>query len=128
MRDIKFRGLDIEFNFVYGFYWASLDPQSAKTRWRGHYIHNGVNISEPTMIEGGTLGQYTGLKDKNGVEIYEGDIIKSYQADENEVFWYKDGSWCMSNYHAGALPLGEYSSVSEVIGNIHQNKDLLNEN
>lgn len=85
-----------------------------------------------------TLMQYTGLTDKNGKEIYEGDIIRNFQADVNIVHWYVD-SWCYENFHAGALPLGdtcnpyknqmngiaENQSEHEVIGNIHENPELL---
>ena len=71
------------------------------------------------------LMQFTGLIDKNGKEIYEGDILKNYQADVNEVVWFVD-SWCLKNYHAEALSLGQYNASSTVIGNIYENKDLLN--
>lgn len=60
------------------------------------------------------LMQFTGLHDRNGKEIYEGDIVKLYH-DKLGVYWDKDGHWS----HCGLLDL------SEVIGNIHENPELL---
>jgi hypothetical protein len=61
--------------------------------------------------------QFTGLKDKNGVDIYEGDILETDTSTIKGEVFYKEG--CFFVYHSGLL-LDRYKN-SQVIGNIYEN-------
>lgn len=89
-------------------------------------------ISEEDRI----LMQYTGIKDKNGVEIYEGDILRGISSSfsgvigEVKLCEYPDNEEYVHSMHYGwnvnGIPLVDLiSDGCEVIGNIHENPELL---
>lgn len=73
--------------------------------------------------------QSTGLKDKNGTEIYEGDIVKNIYDEIYVVKWFDAGFHLEEKYNGGfdyfELHFGDNK---EVIGNIYENPELLEDN
>ncbi|EGO7913678.1 YopX family protein [Enterococcus faecalis] len=78
------------------------------------------------------LMQSTGLKDKNGVDVYQGDIIRCTRGCPHEVIWLEEyggaffggmPAWYLSGLKKGYAWTGE----EEVIGNIYENPELLEE-
>jgi len=145
MREIKFRAqrIDGERNWVYGFYYEEYEQPNDICYTQGYIVDKEGDIWQ---VDPKTVGRYIGLEDKNGKGIYEGDIARMIA----EVFVDEEIGWKNFEY-IGRIRIwasrgvvmrvysqnGEklwhshyvYKDVrgyrSEVIGNIHENPELL---
>ena len=76
-----------------------------------------------------TVGQYTGLTDKNGKKIFEGDIMPVWENGEKYHYKVIYNGDCfmlsMLDSEQGSYPLSVKNGISEIIGNIHDNPELL---
>ena len=121
MRPIKYRALTGNDNWVIGGYYY--DPIH-----EAHIIVNGTGTHYTIKPE--TLGQFTGLLDKNGKEIYEGDVIdyKARHYEKRMPVEFRDGGYCVRDgvrtYEICENAIGS-CDVFEVIGNIYESPEPL---
>lgn len=112
-REILFRGKSLD-----GYWFKSMTIRSYKSD-----LYEFLSYWEWVTIEPETVGQYTGLKDTNGVKIFEGDIAGLY--GKNYKVEMIGAQWMLSGYDYEIMSLWAHNSRVEVIGNIHDNPELL---
>lgn len=147
MREIEFRGLDLKGDWKYGYLFED-NPKSGPRHLA--YIIEGTFVpalSMPTRnfveVKLETVGQYTGLRDAtrteefpNGKKIFEGDVFTNGNYRYKVI--YEDGAFHLEHlkekdYDGSPLvwgllsriKTGRFQGLFKVIGNIHQNKELL---
>ena len=127
MREIKFRAWDKENEKMMKVSSLHLENKEISVKENGTF----------RLFRMQDLMQYTGVKDKNGKEIYEGDIIKykfPYDRRLNHTspvkFLETKASFGIKDRYGNEIPLYTISAKNyfEVIGNIYENKNLLEEN
>lgn len=119
MREIKFRAWSNDHNRYCDF--VSLVSPNEKSRWIGWIKSSGVYLTAVDIA----LEQYTGLKDKNGKEIYEGDIVKLYDNNYITIWRETDFAYIFSSKRQHYWLSKSKSEECTVVGNIHENPELL---
>ena len=123
MREVLFRGKEVaDGKWIEGFYSAEeYNPYSGEVEHIPRIQIIGKCVSLGVIPE--TVGQYTGLTDKNGVRIFEGDIVR-YEDDIGYVIYNGDDARFLVDSPNMYISM-DYSNEFEVIGNIHDNPELL---
>lgn len=136
-REIKFRGYSHIHEWVYGDLNQYPDGET-------YISENSDGESLSYQVEPDTIGQYTGIKDSKGNKIYEGDILKSPRGNIGQVVFgraeeeckhreygrmitdvYTTYGWCFRRADGYICAIDDSILSGELIGNIHDNPELL---
>ena len=122
-REILFRGKRVNNGeWVEGSYWYSRRSNTYQ-----HFVFDDEGVW--VGVDPNTVGQFTGLTDRNGVKIFEGDIVRYGDTIHRVVFEQRNGTAYFGLVYAACetLPFGHYQDLKqiEVIGNVYDNPELL---
>ena len=143
MRELKFRAWDKKRNIMIGEDYPDNWGSEKQEYWADVFEISLTGITEITQNARFEIMQYTGLRDKNEKEIYEGDVveIKGEEYYSNESFCTEDGEWMFSgeiamnslmwmaiNRDSTAIPLCDLlhgDMEIDIIGNVFENPELI---
>jgi hypothetical protein len=149
MREILFRGKNGKGEWLYGYFvnvfsWRFDDEQGKLVEHYTPSIYPEGEFRGRPVVPA-TVGQYTGLLDKNGVKIFEGDIIESHQLSGEFLrrgvvefvtnpkaincggFAIRESDGRFGGFYQSTIwfPTDEPANLDTVLGNIHDNPELL---
>ncbi|RDH76364.1 hypothetical protein DVS77_21660 [Mycolicibacterium moriokaense] len=139
MRDIKYRVWDTQEKKMFKVYalmrLGGVSPPLARivgrtkvpSSSRRYYPSYSSPTTDMIDFERGVVMQYTGLNDKNGVGIYEGDVVTTGNGLKRIVIYDAPGFWLAKNL-TDKIDIDSFSTpraYEEVIGNIYENPELL---
>lgn len=132
MREIKFRGRNIEGEWLQG---DLINGKINNTPTAFIFPADAPNSYDRYSVNPNTIGQFTGLRDKNDTEIYEGDIIGCHNPNIKHLIFYNERQARFMAALNGdidndfvcvcGLDDSRWNASKEVIGNIHDNPELL---
>ena len=118
MREVKFRGLDVaNGEWIYG--------SLVKVYENYHILEEGeTQAHEYNMVEEDSIGEYTGLKDMNGKDVYEGDVLE-FEKGEFIYLDYDTKNKKLVIINLTGTKDNIFTNFAKIIGNFYENKELL---
>ena len=131
MREIKFRAWLKEEKKMVNVETIDFTDKSIQYLEKNEFIN--AYLLRRMIFDDIELMQYTGLKDKNGKEIYEGDILFFRDENMKYVVVWQDAAFIIKSieirkYSEKMCWLDDTEICCEIVGNIYENKNLLEEN
>ena len=141
MREILFRGKRVKpvalvSQWILGNYVFKADNSLPGLGKHFIVVHDGFGLSQWVEVDPATVGQFTGLTDKHGTKIFEGDIVhmnsKKFELSGHGVVIYRNGGFAIDDRKRNRIyPFmqnGQYNAGDyRVDGNIHDHKELLHD-
>lgn len=129
MREILFRGKRMDNGeWIFGYYFQKKNPLSEDGLLVKHCISDLLLFGAEVDPE--TVGQYTGLEDKNGRKIFDGDIVEGldYTAEDRGygIIGFDEGAFDVSNNDiCGTFYENYWGTDFEIIGNVYDDPELM---